>query len=248
MKHKKHLLALALLTSATTGTAHASLFDRGNGLIYNNVTQTTWARDANLFQTQAAGNANLVTDIIAANNGVIHDIPNVLDTVPYSGTYTLTSADFKIVSGAMDWWGAQAWIGYLNKTSYNGYNNWALPTTVSATSGYNQTGSQMGELFYNELGGVAYSSISTTHNANYNLFTNVQSSVYWSGSESAYHYDAWYFDTSNGSQYYRNKGLQLYAWAVHPGDVAAVPLPAAFWLFGSGLMGLLGLRRRCDIG
>ena len=27
-------------------------------------------------------------------------------------------------------------------------------------------------------------------------------------------------------------------------NVAPVPVPAAFWLFGSGLIGLIGLRRR----
>ena len=34
------------------------------------------------------------------------------------------------------------------------------------------------------------------------------------------------------------------AWAVHSGDVSAVPIPGAVWLFGSGLIGLLGLARR----
>jgi hypothetical protein len=225
------------------------LFDRGNGLIYNDATNTTWVKDANLFNTQAAGNSNLVADIIAANNGVIHDTPNIYDTVANSGTYILTSADFTISTGTMDWWGGQAWIGYLNKTSYDGYSNWALPTTVSATFGFSQTGSQMGELFYNELGGVAGGSISTTHNANYNLFTNVQSNEYWSGSEYAFNPGgAWLFGTDGGVQVVGGKFNQLYAWAVRPGDVAAVPLPAAFWLFGSGLMGLLGLRRRGNIG
>jgi len=38
--------------------------------------------------------------------------------------------------------------------------------------------------------------------------------------------------------------LFYYALAVRPGDVSAVPVPAAVWLFGSGLMGLLGLARR----
>jgi hypothetical protein len=243
MKHQKTLLALALIASAVvTGTAQASLFDRGNGLIYNDATNTTWVKDANLFQTQAAGNANLVADIIAANNGVIHDTPNGYDP---SGTYTLTTADFTTSTGTMDWWGGQAWIGYLNKTSYDGYSNWALPTTVPATFGFSQTGSQMGELFYNELGGVAGSSITTTHNANYNLFTNVQSYVYWSGSEYAPNPGyAWDFVPGNGDQDNSAKVGQLYAWAV----VSAVPVPAAFWLFGSGLMGLLGLRRRGNIG
>jgi hypothetical protein len=246
MKHPKTLLALALLDSATvTGTAQASLFDRGNGLIYDNATNITWAKDANLFQTQAAGNANLVADIIAANNGVIHDIPNSFD----NGIYTLTSTDFTASSGTLDWWGAQAWIGYLNKASYDGYNNWALPTASLNISGFgfNQTGSQMGELFYNELGGVAFSSISTTHNVNYNLFTNVQISPYWSDSNSPD--GAWSFFFGTGYEFpFNYKNGQYYAWAVRPGDVSSVPLPAAFWLFGSGLMGLLGFKRRGNIG
>ena len=247
MKPKKTLLMLALLAStATTGTAQASLFDRGNGLIYNDVTNTTWVSDANLFATQAAGNANLVTDIIAANHGVIYDLPNVYDTVANSGIYTLTNADFGTDSVRMDWWAAQAWIGYLNKTSYAGYNNWALPATPAATvtADFNQTGSQMGELYYNELGGEARKSISTTHNANYNLFTNIQSYEYWSSTELLeLSYTARVFHFSSGLQYIENKQNHVYAWAVRTGDVAAVPIPAAFWLFGSGLVCLLGLRR-----
>jgi len=40
------------------------------------------------------------------------------------------------------------------------------------------------------------------------------------------------------------KDQGYYAWAVYSGDVSAVPVPAAVWLFGSGLMGLVGLDRR----
>ena len=29
----------------------------------------------------------------------------------------------------MDWFGAQAWINYLNVTNYQGYSDWRLPTT-----------------------------------------------------------------------------------------------------------------------
>ena len=250
MKHKKHLLTLALLASTTISTAQASLFDRGNGLIYNDATQTTWVADANLFQTQAAGNNNLVTDIIAANNGVIIDTPNLNDTIPFSGTYTLSSVDFTISNGRMDWWGAQAYIGYLNNIGYAGYNNWALPSTAPEIAGFNTTGSQMGELFYNELGGVAIYGIVSTDNANYNLFTNFTNvnRFYWSGSEQTISPDrAWMFGFDIGLQLARPKYEQRYAWIVRPGDVIAVAEPATFWLFSIGLMSLLGLRRRGNI-
>ncbi len=199
MKSQKTLLALALLASAAvTGTAQASLFDRGNGLIYNDVKDITWTANAN-------------------------------------------------INGLMTWAEAVSWADNL---VLGGYSDWRLPTTIPATFWHNQTGSELGELFYNELGGVAGSSITTTHNANYNLFTNVQSYNYWSGTEySPGSGGAWGFDTNGGLQYgLLSKSNQLYAWAVRPGDVSAVPLPAAFWLFGSGLMGLLGLRRRGNIG
>jgi hypothetical protein len=48
---------------------------------------------------------------------------------------------------------------------------------------------------------------------------------------------------------YGNKGKQGYAWAVSPGQVAAVvPVPGAVWLMGSGLLGLLASKRRGHAG
>jgi hypothetical protein len=38
--------------------------------------------------------------------------------------------------------------------------------------------------------------------------------------------------------------LNYYGWAVHSGNAGAVPLPAAVWLFGSGLLGLIGVGRK----
>ena len=107
----------------------------------------------------------------------------------------------------------------------------------------------MGDLFYTQLGGVQATSITTTHNANYNLFSNVQGYAYWSGSEYAPDPEgAWDFFTYNGIQNVGYKDVQLYAWAVRLGDVAAVPVPGAFWLFGSAMVGLMGLKRRGHIG
>jgi hypothetical protein len=48
-----------------------------------------------------------------------------------------------------------------------------------------------------------------------------------------------------GDQGFHNKSIEYYAWAVRSGDVvSAVPVPATVWLFGSGLIGLLGIARR----
>ncbi|MCX7085173.1 MAG: hypothetical protein NTY69_06495 [Methylococcales bacterium] len=142
----------------------------------------------------------------------------------------------------MTWWGAQAWA---NQLTLGGLAGWTLPTTVPAV-GYNQTGSQLGNLFYNQLGGGG-TSITTNHNNNYNLFSNVQDFLYWSSTEWAPNTDgAWHFSTYQGYQEVSGKSSELYAWAVHAGDVSttAVPLPTAYWLFTSGLIGLLSLNRK----
>ena len=156
-------------------------------------------------------------------------------------------------NGLMNWSQANTWADNL---VFATFDNWRLPTTLQPDAtcsgqsggdsyGYNCTGSEMGHLFYTELGGVARTSIATTHNANYNLFQNVQSDSYWSGTVYApYIYYVWSFDFYDGNQLMGIKGNPFYAWAVRPGDVAAVPLPAATWLFGSGLLGLIGVARR----
>ncbi len=97
---------------------------------------------------------------------------------------------------------------------------------------------------------MAWNSILAAADPNHylSLFTNVQSFVYWSGTGDApTNTNAWLFYTDDGFQ---NDDVTLntfYAWAVRSGDVAApVPLPAAVWLFVSGLIGLgvVGRARR----
>jgi len=48
----------------------------------------------------------------------------------------------------------------------------------------------------------------------------------------------------NGSTLSTAQGNNYYGWAVRAGDVGAVPVPAAVWLFGSGLLGLVGVARK----
>lgn len=151
------------------------------------------------------------------------------------------------VYGRMTWADANTWVATLSFTDgIHVYDNWRLPTS-DACFGNNCTGSEMGHLFYSELGGVAGQTISTVHNANYNLFSNLRDEYYWSGSELD-PISAWHFEFNSGYQFVDSKeyGAPQYAFAVSPGDVSAVP-EADTWvmlLAGLGLVGAVTRRRR----
>jgi len=164
-------------------------------------------------------------------------------------------------TGGMSGDTAQNWIGAMNSANYFGYNDWRLPVTpqydptCSSQSGGDSygvgcTGSEMGHLFYTELGGVAGSSITLTHNANYSLFQNVAADYYWSGSgyppNNAYH--KWAFVMSSGYQYWYLSNIELSVWAVRDGDVAAIPEADtwAMFLAGLGLVGVVARRRNAS--
>ncbi len=192
----------------------------------------------------------MVNAIIAASP-IINDTPNYWDTPSDSGYHNVTSDDFSDTDlGEVSWFGAKAFTGYLNSINYAGSNHWALPSAgANPQNGYNQTGGQFGQLFYNELGGIAGSAMPDTAN-----FTNVEDDGdYWLGTEYAPDPNlAWKFDTRDGLQFGNlasNKFVVgLSAWAVSPGQVAAVPIPGAVRLFGTGLFGLLGPKRRGHAG
>ena len=159
-------------------------------------------------------------------------------------------ADANAAGTKMTWSDANAWAaGY----SVGGVDGWRLADTLqpdascsiqsgTVSYGYNCTGSEMGSLFYGALGNTSGSLTNTGD------FTNVQSGGYWSASEYAPDTSiAWYFGKGDGLQYINYKTYNYYAWAVQSGDVSAasvVPIPAAVWLFGSGLLGLVGMARR----
>jgi len=147
--------------------------------------------------------------------------------------------------GAMTWVNANAWAASL---TVGGLTGWRLPSALNQNGSgpcdpFNCTDSEMGHLFYNELGGTLGNSILTSSDPDLALFSNVQF-PYWSDTESASDptNGAWFFQFMNGVQSTGSKETQFFAWAVHDGDVSVVPIPTAVWLFGSAL-GLLGWMR-----
>ncbi len=217
---KYSLQIIAITTILLTTNANASLIDRGSGLIFDTDLDITWLQDAN---------------------------------------YAFTSGHDD--NGRMTWQQSMNWVSQIE---YAGYLEWRLPTTVLPDSncmisdgtytgsyGYNCTESEMGHLFYDELMGEAGQSIlvsgSTTE---LSMFNNLHADGYWS--ETVYDLNnSWDFKFSNGNQVWNHiSNNEFYAMAVHDGDIGAVstvPLPASFWLLGSGLIGLIGIAKRNEI-
>ena len=140
----------------------------------------------------------------------------------------------------MSWANANAWAAGLDIDGTAGADGWRLPASDTCV-GYNCTGSEMGNLFYNVLGNTA-GSLSNT-----GPFSNVQFLTYWSSTEYAPNtFNAWDFNFFIGFQDFNVKPTSYYGWAVQSGDVGAavVPVPAALWLFGSGLLALVGLGKQ----
>lgn len=179
-------------------------------------------------------------------------------------------ADANYAGTTMDWLTANAWAANLNPYG-SGITNWRLPAVTDTGApgpqcanngtdcGYNvdTASGEMAHMFYATLGNKGYYDTAGNYPqpgwglSNTGPFSNVQTHFYWSSMEVPPNtIFRWYFHFDFGGQHdYIYEPFGYYSWAVHAGDVGAavVPVPAAVWLFGSGVMGLIGVsgkRRR----
>ncbi len=163
------------------------------------------------------------------------------------GTYNLIyDTDLNITwydySNAPDTWFNQGeWASALTvNIGGNIYDDWSLP--VSATCRFSDcTGSNMGHLFYTELGNSAGGPISSTGD-----FQNIIATRYWSGTESSLNW-AWRFDFSDGNQNNQGAFSNLYALAVMDGmAVAPEPVSSTLFVIGSVTLGLRRFRKKFE--
>jgi hypothetical protein len=156
--------------------------------------------------------------------------------------------------------GAQLWAdtnSFLSSFSINGIGGWRLPSadvdgngTIVNCGFASETECQdneMGYMFSYDIGATQFTNPSVTGDpAVLALFPDLQFNFYWSGT---------LVDSNTAAHFNFNNGLDgqssitffnnaLFVWAVYDGDVGAVPVPAALWLFGSGLLGLIGISRK----
>lgn len=234
------LLAGLVLAAGLSGAAHAALQGRDlNGsagsfeAYYDTDLDVTWLADANYAKTSG-----------------------------YDADGQMTWADANT-------WAAQ--LSFYNPLTNETIDNWRLPTTTDTGTpgcdfayggtdcGYNvdPASSEMAHLYYVTLGNQSYYTTTGAYSGAYdggsNLastldnvgpFINFQSFHYWSGTEfAADPLGAWVIYTLTGYQHGYNKANSLYALAVSPGDVAAVPEAETYALMLVGL-GLIGWRAR----
>ncbi len=177
-------------------------------------------------------------------------------------------ADANTWAAGLDVNGVTGWrlptLSPVNGTSFNqtqsadgttdrGY----AATTTDGTDGGWRDGSgtavsEMGHMYYVTLGNLGAcdptlpycTGQSGSGLSNTGPFSNLQEdNSYWYDTEFDF-FSTWGFLFNGGEQTLIPTFTSLSVWAVRSGDVSAVPVPAAVWLFGSGLIGLLGLARR----
>ncbi|MDO8335189.1 MAG: hypothetical protein Q7T74_00175, partial [Candidatus Saccharibacteria bacterium] len=139
----------------------------------------------------------------------------------YDSDLNITWYDY--TQSQANWQTQMNWADGLD-VDFNGthYTDWRLPSTVdgpevygydgTTTAGFNITSSEMGHLYYTELGNLGEWAIDGTNfPPGYGLknvgdFQNLQQYAYWSGTQyAAYTGLAWYLNLPNGYQGTANK-------------------------------------------
>lgn len=229
------LTVLAITLTSFYPAAQAALFDRGGGLLYDDILDITWLQDANYAKTSGYDSDGSMSWDAAntwVSNLVYHDTERNVD---YTG-WRLPSV--KPIGTEFNYqWNFDGTTdeGY-NITSPNSELSYMYYVNLGLTGWYFPSGAH--PTSFGVLGG---STAIWSGQADIGLVKNLQSSAYWSNTADTPYQDnqAWIFTTAEGNQ---RDGFphpnSLFAWAVHPGDiafVATIPEPKEYILLLTGL-------------
>lgn len=242
------------LALSLSGGANAALFDRGGGLIYDDVLNVTWLQNANY------GAGSTFDDGISSTDGLMtfgNTLAWVTNLSYFDSVRNVTYTDWRLpsvypVHFVQDWRNYNFTYSTDGSTDH-GYNISAPGSTYPGT-----TASELAFMYYQNLENKGYFDTQGIHLVGFglvddpsnpndeSLFINLQPDIYW-----AYNgyvipeLGAWEFSMYDGMQPNYAGGAR-YAWAVRDGDVAAVPEPEiyAMMLAGLGLVGAAARRQR----
>jgi len=224
----RYVFTLTAAALAFCGSASATLLDRGPDMVYDNVLNITWVRDASLCAT--------------LNNCV-----NRNDVLVKGG---MTWSDAKTWAANLVFGGFHDW-----RLPYASVIAGAGPTLVvykcTGAGGADELAcrdNEMGYMFYYDLGGTLGQDKTGNQTAVGGQMLKDIQPFYWAGTEFQSGL-AWHFLFDFGNQRLDGLNFPLAAWAVRPGDViAAAPEPASLLLIGVGILGLGWSRRRLRRG
>ena len=221
----RSLIFLLLLSFNAT----AALYDRGNGLIYDDVLDITWLQDANYAQTSGYDSDGMMN---------WNDANEWANNLVYAGhdNWRLPSMGPNLV------WGENQTGSELGFMYYENLSN-TFTGVCDLPNYYHGSVSCIKNISFID---------SSAHSANALSFDNLiyqyPDGKYWFGEENPIHPNwGMRFQFTDGlTDASTSKSSKLSAWPVHDGDIglAPVPLPAGIYLFLSGLVGLVGVKLR----
>lgn len=228
---KLSTLTSLIVAGLFTVSANAALYDRGNGMIYDDVLDITWLQDANYAKT---------TGYTSNRKGYMNwsEAITWADQLVYGGfdDWRLPTANLMSPVNPCSAYDGSCDVGYSNTIGELSYMYYIYLDNIGKfdTSGNKQSG--FGMINDSFIDGDSGETLS---------FLNLQNFAYWYGEEFAADSSvAWDFHGSTGRQFYNDKSKNYYAWAVRDGDVSTVPVPGAAWLFGTAMLGLATITRR----
>lgn len=220
MRHPARIAAATALFALSL-PAPAVLLDRGNGLLYDTVLDLTWLQDAN------------------SCNGCF--LMNWYDAVAWAANLE--------VAGATGWRLPKIRPAYSFEEPNLPPVDCSVASALACAAGRNE----LGYMFFHNLGGTVGADLTGDRVSVSGAAVHDVQGLYWGGNSNHPSFLAWAFGygpnvlTESGTQAMTESAFPeagAKVWAVHAGDVAAVPEPSTLTLMAAAMLVLAWSRKK----